>query len=180
MRCRKELFLIDKKLSRFHDLSFVGMSSRRETQIYIKNDSTYIDSGKNESNTTPFLLDVHSALKAGFAITFVITKQEYENDVTRCGIGEGDFQIFRFPDLMRLDLDCIRPKEMFRIMISERERPLELNIEIFKAKGPNGKYLRLPSNSHLPSGEVARTVLKKRIINKEPMWAVEVLINMPE
>jgi hypothetical protein len=169
VRCRKQLFLIDKKLSR--DLSFMEESTRKETQIYIKND---IDSGKNESNATSVSLDLRSVLKAGFAIT----KKQYKDGRARSGTWKGDVQIIKFSDFWSLRVDCKKPKEMFRITISTIQRPLEPSIEIYQRQGPEGKYLKHTSDNLLPSGQVVRTVLKKKMVDGEPLWAVEVLIDM--
>jgi hypothetical protein len=154
VRCRKQLFLVDEKLSDDHGLNLFRTSTDKLTQIYIKNNSTRIDSGKNESNTTPFLLDLRSALKAGFEITSAITKQQYKDDRTRCTNWEGDFQIFRFPDPARLEVDCEKPNEMFCITISTSQWPLGLSIQIYQRQGPEGKYLKLRSDSLLPSGRL--------------------------
>lgn len=179
-RCSKQLFEIDKK--RYP--SFVKEIPKKETQIYIKNNSIYIDSGKNESNVTlppSVLLDLRSALKAGFAIT----KKQYIkgrlDQITsgHSGTWEGDSQIITFPDFRsRLQVDCIKLNEMFRITISTTLRLLGPSIEIYQKTSGEGQYLKLPSKSHLPSGKVVRTVLKKRMVKGEPMWAVEVLVDI--
>jgi hypothetical protein len=176
VRIRKRLFELER---RSRNLSFAKVipDLEEETQIYISNDFHRIGSGKNESSVTSVLLDLRSALQAGFAIT----KKECEDGRMDQSIiseaWEGDFQIIRFPDFRTLHVDCMKPKEMFRITISKIQRPLELCIEIYQ-KSPDGIYFKLPSDSHLPSGQVVRTVLKKRMVDGEPMWSVEVLIDM--
>jgi hypothetical protein len=174
VRTRKELFEIDKN----PNISFTEEIPGEEKQIYIRNDSAHIDSGKNESNVTSVLLDLRSALQAGFAITMIQYEDGRMDHDLIPKTWEGDFQFFRFSDLKTLHVDCVKPKEGFRITISEFQRPLELSIEIYQTNSLERRYRKLPSDSHLPSGNVVRTVLKKRMVDGEPMWSVEVLIDM--
>jgi hypothetical protein len=148
--------------------------AEKETQIYIETDIRWIDKGKNESKATSVLLGLRSALKAGWAITKYMG---YNSTPGHSGTWEGDSQIFRFPDVQSLQVACIKPKEMFQITIRNIQRPLELSIDIFEAKGQEN-YFKLPPDSRLPSGKKLRTVIKKRMVDGEPMWTVEVLIDM--
>jgi hypothetical protein len=172
VRIRKQLF----ETHRIRTLSFKIPNPEEETQIYIKNEFTLMYNFKNEANVTSVLLDLSSALEAGFAIT-----KEYENGQMDNNIihesWEVDFQIIRLPDFRTLHVDCMKPKEMFRITMSTIQRPLELCIEIYQ-KSPEGIYFKLRSDSHLPSRQVVRAVLKKRMVDGEPMLVVEVLVDM--
>lgn len=68
-------------------------------------------------------------------------------------------------------------KEMFRITISKILRPLELGIETYQLS-PEGKYVKLASGGYLPSKQLVKAELKKRMVDGEPLWAVEILIEM--
>jgi hypothetical protein len=137
-RSRKQLFEVESKLR--VDRCFENKTSKKETQIYIQTNIECIDKGKNEPKETSVLLDLRSALEAGWAIAKYMG---HNSTPGHSGTWEGDSQIFRFPDVHSLQVACIKPEEMFRITIRNIQRPLELSIEIFEAKGQEN-YFKLP------------------------------------